>query len=67
MKYHMLRYPLDDCSRMLLSQVYVDNLIKTGNSEPELSQLYSKDVGRMQEGLSLFNHATLTLQFCMNR
>lgn len=61
MKYHTFQYSLDDCSRMLLSLFYVDNLIKIDNPEAELSQLYSKGVERMQEGVSLSNHATLTL------
>lgn len=61
MKYHTLRYPLDDCSSMLLSLFYVDNLIKTVNPEAELSKLYSKGMERMQVGVSLSNHATLTL------
>ena len=40
-------HPADDCSRMISDSFFVDNLVKTGNSEEELSGLYRECVRRM--------------------
>ena len=42
-------HPADDCSRMMQSSFFVDNLVKTGNSVEELTQLYLESVKRLED------------------
>ena len=49
---HVIRHiaklhPEDECSRMIASRFFVDNLVKTGNSVEELSQLYKESANRL--------------------
>ena len=49
-KYHVANYPPDDCSQILLSNLYVDNLFYTGHSYNELHELYTQCCERMAKG-----------------
>ena len=49
-KHHADRYPDDECTKILKSNFYVDNLIITGNSVDELNTLYEDSSKRMKEG-----------------
>ena len=49
-KHHASKYPDDECTRILLSNFYVDNLIITGDSEEKLGKLYKECSSRMKEG-----------------
>ena len=49
-KYHVANYPLDECSYVLLNNLYVDNLFFTGNDITELTSLYRETSYRMAEG-----------------
>ena len=40
-------HPDDECSRMIASNFFVDNLVKTGNSIEELAQLYKESTRRL--------------------
>ena len=40
-------HPDDECSRMIASNFFVDNLVKTGNSVEELTQLYRECASRL--------------------
>ena len=50
LKHHARKFPLDECTRMLLNNFYVDNLIKTSNESSVLSNLYKESVVRMNQG-----------------
>ena len=49
-KFHLSKYPNDLCNRMLNKNMYVDNVLHTGNTFSELHDLYKKSIVRMQEG-----------------
>ena len=49
-KHHASKFQNDKCTEMLQNNFYVDNLIKTGNSVGELSNLYRESVQRMEKG-----------------
>ena len=40
-------HPEDECSRMISSRFFVDNLVKTGNSVKNLTQLYKECANRL--------------------
>ena len=45
---HIARlHPDDECSRMISSRFFVDNLVKTGNSVEKLKQLYTECTNRL--------------------
>jgi len=49
-KHHVEQYPQDECSKILGSQFYVDNLILTGNNLMSLKSIYETSYERMMEG-----------------
>ena len=49
-KHHASLFPNDDCTDMLMNNFFVDNLVKTSNSEEHLTGLYKSSVERMAEG-----------------
>ena len=49
-KHHASKFPNDECTKMLMSDFYVDNLVKTSNSTSHLSELYLESLRRMEEG-----------------
>ena len=49
-KFHNAKYPPDECSEILDSNVYVDNLFFTGNEEHMLESMYLKSLYRMKQG-----------------
>ena len=49
-KYHIANYPNDECSQILKSNLYVDNLFFTGDNAQHLSALYKECYQRMLEG-----------------
>ena len=49
-KHHASRFPADECSHLLGSNFYVDNLVITGNSVDFLKKIYVDSLSRMKEG-----------------
>ena len=49
-KHHASSFPDDHCTDSLLNNFFVDNLVKSHNSEDELVQLYVNSVARMGQG-----------------
>lgn len=49
-KYHVQKYCVNPCTDMLLTHLYVDNLVKTHNSAETVVSLYREAVEIMQEG-----------------
>ena len=49
-KNHLSKFPMDECTKVLLSNLYVDNLFFTGNSELKLEDLYKLSYERMLGG-----------------
>ena len=49
-KFHVAKYPPDNCSAVLLNNMYVDNLFFTGSNPHELLALYRQAGQRMTEG-----------------
>ena len=49
-KHHVSKYPMDECSNILLNNLYVDNLFFTGGDIDELLTLYRESSSRMGEG-----------------
>ena len=49
-KNHVMGYPEDSCSKFLMNNMYVDNLVITGNNLDDLRSIYSESVKRMKEG-----------------
>ena len=50
LKHHASPYPLDDCSRMLMSDFHVENLVKTSHSQESLVNFYEQFIDRFKEG-----------------
>ena len=49
-KHHANSFPADHCTDMLTNHFFVDNLVKSHNSEDQLIELYSNSVERMGQG-----------------
>ena len=49
-KLHLQKYPYDLCSKVLDKNMYVDNLLVSGNDRNELLNIYQQSNVRMQEG-----------------
>ena len=50
LKHHANSFPADHCTDMLLNHFFVDNLVKSHNSEDQIINLYSNSVERMGQG-----------------
>ena len=50
LQHHINSFPQDDCTEMMRSGFFVDNLIKTLNDEDALIKLYSESVARLAMG-----------------
>ena len=49
-KFHINQFPKDECSEILLNNVYVDNIFYTGSEPSALHALYKQSLSRMAEG-----------------
>ena len=58
LKHHAQRFPTDECTKMIMNDFYVDNLVKTSNSLELLVKMYKESLVRMSEGNFLLNYNT---------
>ena len=49
-QYHASLFPSDECTEILQNNLFVDNLVKTHNSEDKLMYFYQTSVDRMAQG-----------------